>query len=159
MVKVGDLMVYPAHGVGRIMAFENLEIMGMTADFCVIQILDNEMTIRVPMSNMETVGIRNIIDETQVDQVFKILKQKKRRANKQTWNRRQRDYTEKIKTGSAFEIAEVLRDLYSLKNKKELSFGERKMLDTAQSLLVKELSIAKSANEAEIEKMIAVIFH
>ncbi len=76
-----------------------------------------------------------------------------------TWNRRYREYTEKIKTGSVFEIAEVLRDLYLLKFDKDLSFGERKMLDTARSLLIKELSLAKNCDEEEIEGDLRAIFN
>ena len=75
-----------------------------------------------------------------------------------TWNRRYREYMEKIKTGSVFEIAEVLRDLYLLKGDKDLSFGERKMLDTARALLIKELSLAKECTEDEIESDLRKIF-
>ena len=77
----------------------------------------------------------------------------------QTWNRRYREYMEKIKTGSVFEIAEVLRDLYLLKGDKDLSFGERKMLDTARALLIKELSLAKECTEDEIESDLKKIFN
>ena len=75
-----------------------------------------------------------------------------------TWNRRYREYMEKIKTGSVFEIAEVLRDRYRLRAEKELSFGERKMLDTARSLLLKELSLAKNCDEEQIEEDLKEIF-
>ena len=77
----------------------------------------------------------------------------------ETWNRRYREYMEKIKTGSVFEIAEVLRDLYLLKFDKDLSFGERKMLDTARNLLIKELSLAKGVNEDDIEGDLKSIFN
>ena len=76
-----------------------------------------------------------------------------------TWNRRYREYMEKIKTGSVFEIAQVLRDLYLLKSDKDLSFGERKMLDTARSLLIKELSLAKDCDEQTIEDDLKKIFN
>ena len=90
---------------------------------------------------------------------YKILKEKKTViSDHQTWNRRYREYMEKIKTGSLYEIAEVLRDLYLLKHEKELSFGERKMLDTAKSLIVKEISIAKKTNEEMVEKDLRDIF-
>ena len=70
----------------------------------------------------------------------------------QTWNRRYRDYMDKIKSGSVFEVAEVYRDLSTIKQTKELSFGERKMLDTARSLLVKEISLAKNMKEEDVER-------
>jgi CarD family transcriptional regulator len=91
--------------------------------------------------------------------VYGILKQKDISVDSATWNRRYREYMEKIKTGSVFEIAEVLRDLYLLKFDKDLSFGERKMLDTARNLLIKELSLAKGVNEDDIETDLKQIFN
>jgi CarD family transcriptional regulator len=79
-------------------------------------------------------------------------------SDNQTWNRRQREYMDKIKTGSAFEIAEVLRDLYLLRRNKDLSFGERRMMDTARGLLVREIAIARRKPEGEIEAEIESIF-
>ncbi|MCE9625002.1 MAG: CarD family transcriptional regulator, partial [Deltaproteobacteria bacterium] len=89
---------------------------------------------------------------------YEILKQRDVHIDNQTWNRRYREYMDKIKTGSVYEIAEVLRDLSLLKFKKELSFGERKMLDTAKSLLIKELAICESREEDAIEEEIVEIF-
>jgi CarD family transcriptional regulator len=94
-----------------------------------------------------------------VKQVYAILKEKDISVDSTTWNRRYREYMEKIKTGSVFEIAEVLRDLYLLKGDKDLSFGERKMLDTARSLLIKELSLAKECSEEDIEGDLKKIFN
>ncbi len=91
--------------------------------------------------------------------VYTILREKDVSVDATTWNRRYREYMEKIKTGSVFEIAEVLRDLYLLKSDKDLSFGERKMLDTARSLLIKELSLAKNCDEETIESDLRTIFN
>jgi CarD family transcriptional regulator len=96
---------------------------------------------------MSSLSVCVVIDRAMVSKVYKVLRQKKVETAQQTWNRRYREYTEKIKTGSILEIAKVLRDLFVLKGDKELSFGERKMLDTARNLLVKELSIARSHSE------------
>ncbi len=159
MFKQGDVAVYPAHGVAMVEGIENKEISGSKQTFYVLRLLDNNMTIMVPQDNAEIVGLRGVIQKKEVTQVYKILRKKKGRACSQTWNRRHRQYMEKIKTGSLYEIAEVLRDLYLLKLDKELSFGERKVLDTARSLLIKELSIAKDMEEAKIEKEIEKIFH
>jgi CarD family transcriptional regulator len=104
------------------------------------------------------VGLRDIIDTEEVTKVYEIMKKRDIPPDNQTWNRRYRDYMEKIKTGSVYEVAEVLRDLYLLKVDKDLSFGERKMLDTAESLLLKELSIAKKTDESAIMSDIRVIF-
>jgi CarD family transcriptional regulator len=159
MFKVGDKAVYPAHGVGVVEGVENKEISGDQQIFYVIRLLGNDMTILVPQETAEDVGLREVISKKEVPAVYKILKKKKVKFNSQTWNRRHREYMEKIRTGSVFEIAEVLRDLYLLKLDKDLSFGERKVLDTARGLLIKELSIAKKIKEDKIEKEIERIFH
>lgn len=159
MFKVGDVAVYPAHGVAVVESIEDKEISGSEQSFYVLRLLDNDMTIMVPEENADNVGLREVITKKEVTSVYKILKKKQGKRGSQTWNRRHRQYMEKIKTGSVYEIAEVLRDLYLLKVNKELSFGERKVLDTARSLLIKELSIAKATNEGQIEKEIEKIFH
>ncbi|MCK4389954.1 MAG: CarD family transcriptional regulator [Desulfobacterales bacterium] len=159
MFEVGDLAVYPAHGVGCIEAIDAREISGQRQDFYIMKILENNMIIMIPVNNVESVGLRDIIDEAEVERVYEIMKKRDIPADNQTWNRRYRDYMEKIKTGSVYEVAEVLRDLYLLKVDKELSFGERKMLDTAQSLLLKELSIAKKTDESAIMSDIKAIFN
>jgi len=158
MFKVGDNAVYPAHGVGVVQSIETREISGKKQSFYILRILDNDMTIMVPTDNAKSVGLREIIPKNRVSEVYKILKQKKVKVDHQTWNRRYREYMEKITTGSVFEIAEVLRDLFLLKYEKELSFGERKMLDTARSLLVKELSLSKKVAETKVEDEINKIF-
>jgi CarD family transcriptional regulator len=112
----------------------------------------------IPTSNVKAVGMREIISSAEAEEVFKILRKKEKVVESTTWNRRYREYMEKIKTGSVFEVAKVLRDLYLLKGDKDLSFGERKMLDTARSLLVKEISIAKQMSEEEVETEFRTIF-
>jgi CarD family transcriptional regulator len=112
----------------------------------------------VPTANVKSVGLREVIDEDQVDIVYQILKERDIAIDNQTWNRRYREYMDKIRTGSIYEIAEVLRDLMLLRYQKELSFGERKMLDTARNLIVKELAIAEDLTETEIAEKIDEIF-
>jgi CarD family transcriptional regulator len=158
MFRVGDLAVYPAHGVGLIESIETREVLGHEQDFYIMKILENDMIIMIPVNNVESVGLRDIIDRDEVDKVYAIMKKRDIPPDNQTWNRRYRDYMEKIKTGSVYEVAEVLRDLYLLKTDKDLSFGERKMLDTAESLLLKELSIAKKTDENAIMSDIKNIF-
>jgi CarD family transcriptional regulator len=153
MFKVGDLAVYPAHGVGVIERIENRKISGCQEDFFVMRILENNMIIMIPSSNAANVGLRQIINQREVSKVYSILNKKDLSVDEsQTWNRRYRDYMDKIKSGSVFEVAEVYRDLSTIQQDKELSFGERKMLDTARSLLVKELSLAKNMNEEDVER-------
>ena len=156
--RVGDLAVYPAHGVAQIIGVETREISSSKQTFYILKILDNGMKIMIPTKNAAAVGLRELIREEEVDEVFEILKSREVSVEGQTWNRRYREYTEKIKTGSILEIAKVLRDLFVLKGDKELSFGERKMLDTARNLLVKELSIARSHSEEKIMEELRHIF-
>lgn len=156
--NVGDNAVYPGYGVGQITAIETKEISGTRLTFYSLKIIDTGMKIMVPKHNAEAVGLRPIISRGEASKVIEILKEKEIRVDNQTWNRRYREYMEKIKTGSVYEIAEVLRDLFLLKVDKELSFGERKMLDTARGLLLKELSLATSADELKSEQDVAAIF-
>ncbi len=158
MFNIGDLAVYPAHGVGVIEKIENQEISGCQQEFYVMRILDSKMIIMIPTGNVNNVGLREIIGHGEVPRLFSILKRRDVPLDNQTWNRRYREYMDKIKTGSVFEVAEVYRDLLILKIDKELSFGERKMLDTARNLLVKEISLAKNVGEEQIEKDLDKIF-
>ncbi len=153
MFKVGDMAVYPAHGVGVIERIENRKISGCQENFFIMRILENNMIIMIPSSNAANVGLRQIINQNEVSKVYSILKKRDTSVDdNQSWNRRYRDYMDKIKSGSVFEVAEVYRDLSTIQQDKELSFGERKMLDTARSLLVKEISLAKNMNEEDVEK-------
>ncbi len=157
--QVGDLAVYPAHGVGRIEAIESKTVNGAKYDFYIMKVLENDMVIMIPTSNVDSVGLRDVISEKEIPQIYDIMR--KRRdvmADSQTWNRRYREYMDKIKTGSLYEVAEVFRDLFILKTTKDLSFGERKLYDTAQILLVKELSTAKRTDEKTILSEIELLF-
>jgi len=157
--KVGDLAVYPAHGVGRINAIEAKIVNGETHDFYMMKILENDMIIMIPTWNVEQVGLRDIIDEKEVLKVYEVMKERREPSGEtQTWNRRYREYMDKIKTGSLYDVAEVFRDLSLLKLTKDLSFGERKLFDTAQLLLVMELSTAKNTDEQTIISEIELLF-
>ncbi len=155
----GDLAVYPAHGVGYIESIESKEINGDTLNFYMMKIVENGMVIMIPTANVESVGLREVIPETEVPEVYKVMQAKAQGADNQTWNRRYREYMDKIKTGSIYDVAEVFRDLFQLKIEKDLSFGERKLLDTAQNLLVQELSTAKDIDEKEMMQEIENLFN
>jgi CarD family transcriptional regulator len=155
---VGEMAVYPAHGVGVIESIEQRSVGEIEQTFYVMKILNNNMVIMIPTATSKNVGLRSIISSNEVDDVFDILQEKDVEIGTQTWNRRYREYMEKIKTGSLFEVAAVLRDLYLLQEDKDLSYGERKMMDTAKGLLVKELSIAKQTEEDQVEEIIEKIF-
>ena len=112
----------------------------------------------VPVSNANAVGLRQVISEQEIREIFDILKERTIGFDTQTWNRRYRGFMDKIKTGSIYDVAEVLRDLYRLKANKQLSFGERRMLDTARTLIVKEIAIARKKTEEEVRNEIEAIF-
>ncbi len=158
--NVGDKAVYPAHGVGIVRDVVTQELDGEKITVYVLKILDNAMTIRVPIQNARSIGMRGVIAREQVDRVYEILRDRNVPTDNQTWNRRYRDYMSKIKTGDPLEVAKVLRDLALLKSEKALSFGERKMFDQARSLLVQEISVARDADEklvgAEIDALFAI---
>jgi CarD family transcriptional regulator len=158
MFDIGDRAVYPGHGVGVIEAIESKTISGREQLFFILRIADNGMTIMIPTANIDVVGLREVIPPMEIPKVFQILKERRVSVDIQTWNRRYREYMEKINGGCIFSIAEVLRDLQVLKLEKNLSFGERKILDTAVNLLVKELAVARDCRESEILLEIKKIF-
>lgn len=160
--KTTDKVVYPAHGVGVVDSIQVRKVSGSEQKFYMITIIESGMKIMVPVGQAKTVGLRRVVDTQTVEKVYDILRDRKVQLDTQTWNRRYREYSQKIKTGSVLEIARVIRDLSVLKSDKELSFGERRMLDTAQGLLVKEISIAKASPEesikAELQQLCQVNF-
>lgn len=145
--KVGDHAVYPGYGVGRIDKIEVKEILGGKHEFYSVIILETGLKVMIPAANIKSVGLRPLINKEEAAKVIDILKDKNVKVDTQTWNRRYREYMEKINTGSFYEIAAVLRDLYVLKVDKELSFGEKKMLESAKNLLLKELNLAPEVKE------------
>ena len=157
--KVGDLAVYPAHGVGRINSIETRIVNGEEHDFYMMKIIENEMTIMIPTWNVDQVGLRDVINKEEIAKVYDVMKKREDSTTEtQTWNRRYREYMDKIKTGSLYDVAEVYRDLSLLKLTKDLSFGERKLYDTAQTLLVMELSTARKTDEKTIMSEMEMLF-
>jgi len=162
MFKVGDVVVYPIHGVARITNITKEKI-GDSLQLCYI--LETEIKtpnrrplIKLPVVKAEANGVRKIVNEEEVPQVIEILKKRGMKADSQTWNRRHREYQDKMRTGSIFKAAEVFRDLTLLKETKDLSHGERRLFDQARSLLINELSIAKRTDAGDIERTINQIF-
>jgi CarD family transcriptional regulator len=156
--KVGDKAVYPAQGVAEVIRIEEKDIAGSRQKFYVLRILDTDRKIMVPVANAGAVGLRQVISEQEIREIFDILRERTIAFDNQTWNRRYRGFMDKIKTGSIYDVAEVLRDLYRLKTDKQLSFGERRMLDTARTLIVKEIAIARGQTEEQVKTEIEAIF-
>jgi CarD family transcriptional regulator len=156
--QIGDKAVYPVHGVAEVVALEKRDIGGQATSVYILKILETGLKIMVPVTNAGTVGLRELISKKQVAEVFAILKSRDVPRDTQTWNRRYREYMEKIKTGSVFEIAEVMRDLCVLRGSKDLSFGERRMLEQARALLIRELALAKGVAEDKVAAEVDALF-
>ena len=158
MFDVGEVAVYPGHGVGRIESIEDKEFSGTKQSFYIIRILDTDMTIMIPIDGAKNAGLRMVIDPCDVCRVYDILKDKNIVHDNSPWNRRYKEYMERIKSGSIYEVATVLKELYNLRYWKELSFGEKKMFEMARNLITKELSMSLGTEEITIEQEIEEIF-
>ncbi|MEN6617350.1 MAG: CarD family transcriptional regulator [Syntrophorhabdus sp.] len=158
MFDVGEVAVYPGHGVGRIESIEEKEFSGTKQSFYIIRILDTDMTIMIPIDGAKNAGLRCVIDSCDVTKVYDILRDKNIVHDNSPWNRRYKEYMERIKSGSIYEVATVLKELYNLRYWKELSFGEKKMFEMARNLITKELSMSLGAEELTVEQEIEEIF-
>lgn len=156
MFSIGDYAVCPGHGVGQILDIEDRELGSVSKKFYIIKILANGMTVMVP-TDSET-GVRPLVNDSEIEQVYKILEDHDIKVDSSTWNRRYREFSNKIKTGSVVEIAEVLRQLFLLKNKKALSFGEKKMLDQCRELLAQEFSLTNNTDKTSVNERINSYF-
>lgn len=156
--EVGEKAVYPGHGVGVITDIQKFEIEDLVSEVYVLRILDNGLTISVPLQNAGALGMRRVMSSDQVKKAFETLKDWDVPPDKQTWNRRFRQYTAQLHTGDPIEVSKVLRDLSLLRKKKPLSFGERKMYDKAHTLLVQEIAVTRDIDEETIAGEIEAIF-
>lgn len=156
MFKIGYYAVCPGHGVGQICDIEEREIDGNKIYFYIIKIVANGMTVMVP-TNSEN-GVRGLVGEKEVDEVYGLLSDHEVDLDNSTWNRRYRDYMNKVKTGTLIEIADVLRALFLLKQKKNLSFGEKKMLDQCRDLISQEISISLGQDKKRVTEQINECF-
>lgn len=153
-VRIGDLAVYPGQGVARVDEVRKQEIGGRSYEFVVLRMVEDDSRILIPREQVEAVGLRRVMSKADAQRIWEILRIRKRRKRRTgvTWSRQFREYQDKLKTGSVFEIAEVLRDLLRLQLEKELSFGERRVLDAARSLIVQELAAAQNTGAEHIEE-------
>jgi CarD family transcriptional regulator len=156
MFMIGDYAVCPGHGVGQIVDIQEREFGNTSKSFYFIRVIANGMTVMVP-TDSET-GIRALVKESEINQVYQVLGNHDVEIENSTWNRRQREYSQKIKTGSLVEIAEVLRALFLLRSKKNLSFGEKKMLDQCKELLSQEISLSEQADKLNVNQRIDAFF-
>ena len=156
--KAGDMAVHPAHGVGEVEQLEDRDLGGRKTTCYVIKIKDSGLKVMVPTEAASRVGLRPVMKKKEAHNILEILKAPEVAVDLQPWNRRFRAYTEMLKSGLPSEIAKVLRDMYRLKFDKDLSFGERRLLYQARSLLVQELAIARKVAPTAMEGEIQQIF-
>ena len=157
-LNVGDKAVHPSHGLAEVTAIEHREIGSMKGEFYILRIIDNGMRVMVPRASSSAAGIRPVMSSKEADRVLETMKAREVAVDLQPWSRRFRAYTEMIKSGSPQEVAKVLRDMYRLKFDKDLSFGERRLLDQAKSLLMKELAAAKGVAEPVLQAQVDDMF-
>lgn len=156
MFEIGSYVVCPGHGVGQVLSLEAKELGEETKNFYIVKVISNGMTVMVPQDKKD--GLRVLVSNDEVEDVFGLLNDHDVKVDNSTWNRRHRDYLAKVKTGSLLEIADVLRSLFLLKNMKKLSFGERKMMDQCKDLIIREIAITTGSAENDIDGRIDSIF-
>jgi len=149
--KLGDHVVYPHHGAGKVMKKEEMEMLGERREYLTIKILHNDMTVRVPTENAALAGLRRVIDEDTVKKVLDVLRDEVSEMPK-NWNRRFKHNRDKIKTGDIYELAEVVRNLSLRENEKGLSTGEKQMFTRTKKILASELMYALDKDEEEAER-------
>ncbi|WP_301925571.1 CarD family transcriptional regulator [Corynebacterium glaucum] len=150
--KVGEVVVYPHHGAARIADIEQREIGGEKLDYLVLQILQSDLEVRVPIKNTELVGVRDVVNEEGLLKVFSVLRETdvEEAGN---WSRRYKANQERLASGDINKVAEVVRDLWRRDQGKGLSAGEKRMLGKARQILVGELALAEPVDEAKVSEM------
>lgn len=156
MFENGSYVVCPGHGVGQVLNLESKDLGEEVKSFYIVKVISNGMTVMVPQDKKD--GLRELVTNNEVTDVFELLNDHDVKVDNSTWNRRHRDYVTKVKTGSLLEIADVLRSLYLLKSVKKLSFGERKMMDQCKDLIVREIAITTGQAEGTVDTKIDSCF-
>ena len=152
MFNVGDKIVYPMHGAGTIDAIEEKDILGEKQNYYIIK-MPGEVKVMVPTSKAQEIGVRNVINKDEAGKVLQVLSADETEMS-QNWNKRYKENMEKMKSGSIYEVADVVRNLSYKQKEKGLSTGEKKMLNNAKQILVSELVLAEHASEDEVESLI-----
>ncbi len=153
--KVGDKVIYPNHGLGIVERIEEKTILGTTCGFFHLRIVGNDTTVLVPVANVDGVGLRKAIEDEEVERIFGLLSDGKI-DNHQNWKGRFKDNSDKMRTGSIYDMTDVLKSLTFLAKSKSLSFREKRMLDRAKALIVSEISEVIRAKAVDIEVQVDV---
>jgi len=151
--KVGDKVIYPNHGLGIVERIEEKTILGTTTGFFHLRIVSNETTVLVPVENVDGVGLRRAISDDEVERLFSLLGDGKI-DNHQNWKGRFKDNSDKMRTGSIYDMADVLKSLTFLSRSKSLSFREKRMLDRAKALIISEISEVMREKADDIEERV-----
>ena len=152
--KVGDKVIYPNHGLTIVETIEERTILGTTCGFYKLRMISNGTTVLVPLGNVESVGLRRAIDDGEVDRLFLLLSNGKVDKH-QNWKGRFKDNSDKMRTGSIYDVVDVLKNLTLLSKSKSLSFREKRMLDRAKFLVISEISEVVSQSSEEIEERVS----
>ncbi len=148
--KVGDKVVYPHHGAATIEKRERREAFGKKQDYLILRLAYGDLTLMVPAEGADEIGLRDVINDEEVEEVFAVLR--KREARMPTnWSRRFKNHVEKLKSGDIYQVAEVVRNLTIREKDKGLSAGEKRMLARARQILVSELTFALNVDEETAE--------
>lgn len=160
MFSVNELVVYPSQGVGKVERVESQEIGGAVAEFYIVRILSNNVTLMVPVKNATNVGLRSVCSVRTGQSIFESLKDRSDFTGYtgQNWNRRYREYSEKLKSGDLSDVAYVLKELFLIGKDKDLSFGERRLLEQAMGLVSMELAYALGRDQEDIKQDINSLF-
>ena len=150
---VGDKVIYPNHGLGVVERIEDRTILGTTCGFYHLRILANDTTVLVPLMNVESVGLRRAISDAEVERLFTQLSNGKVEDH-QNWKGRFKDNSDKMRTGSIYDVADVLKSLTFLARSKSLSFREKRMLDRAKFLVISEISEVMREKTNAIEEKV-----
>jgi CarD family transcriptional regulator len=151
--QVGDKVIYPNHGLGVVERIETKTILGTTCGFYSLRMVANETTVLVPLDNVDGVGLRRAIGDDEVDRLFTLLSDGKI-DNHQNWKGRFKDNSDKMRTGSIYDVVDVLKNLTFLSRSKNLSFREKRMLDRAKFLVISEISEVMRENSGAIESRV-----
>lgn len=160
LFAINQLVVYPAQGVGRVERIERQTIGGVETEFYIVRILSNNVTLLVPVSNAANVGLRPVCSARKGRKIIESLKDRSDFTgySGQNWNRRYREYSEKLKSGDLADVAYVLKELLLIGKDKELSFGEHRLLEQAMGLITMELAHALGSDQAEVRAGIEALF-
>ncbi|HAM03297.1 MAG TPA: CarD family transcriptional regulator [Acidimicrobiaceae bacterium] len=148
---IGDKVVYPHHGAAIVERREVKEAFGEKKEYLVLRLAYGDLTLMVPADNTDGVGLREVINDEEVEEVFAVLRKKEARMPT-NWSRRYKNHSEKLRSGDIYQVAEVVRNLSIRDKDKGLSAGEKRMLSRARQILVSELTFALDVDEATAEK-------